>query len=119
MVTIDVSYFVDLVMFSLALGITYFVYFLSNAFKGGVMGLPFKVLTISIGLLTVSEAFSLVGVFLHVPILQAIQEGLDIGFFLFALLGFYKLYAFWRFDFIGQIQNASLAQSPEIIQSEA
>jgi hypothetical protein len=112
------SYFFDLIMFSLALGVTYFVYYLCKAFKGGVMGLPFKVLTVSIGLLTVSQALSLVGFFSQIQDLQIIQEGIEIGFLLFALLGFYKLYAFWRFDFIGQIQNTvSRAETPEITQS--
>jgi hypothetical protein len=107
-------------MFSLALGVTYFVYFLCKAFKGGVMGFPFKVLTISMGLLTLSETCSLIGFFLHLPELQVIEESLGIGFLLFALLGFYKLYAFWRFDFIGQIQStAAFAQPPKINQSEA
>jgi hypothetical protein len=110
---IDFSYFFDLVMFSLALGAAYFVYYLSKAFKGGVMGLPFKVLTMSLGLLTASETCSLAGFFLRLPNLFLIQESLDIGFLIFALFGFYKLYAFWRFDFIGQVQtldSSSLAQ---------
>jgi hypothetical protein len=96
-------------MFSLALGVTYFVNFLGNAFKGGVMGFPFKVLTLSIGLLTVSQMLSMVSIFLYSPDLLVIQQVFEIGFLIFALFGFYKLYAFWRFDFVGQIQNLNSA----------
>lgn len=111
MIELNYSYFVDLVEFSLSLGVTYFVYYLCKAFKGGVMGFPFKVLTVSMALLTASVTFSLMGFFLRIDDFQLVQESLGVGFLLFALFGFYKLYAFWRFDFIGQIQNTSLLKA--------
>jgi hypothetical protein len=99
------SYFFNLVMFSLALGVTYFVFYLYRAFKGGVMESPFKILTLSMGLLTFSLTCSLVGFFLNLGNLSLVQQSGEIAFLVLGLIGFYKLYAFWRFDFVSQIRN--------------
>jgi hypothetical protein len=95
-------------MFSLALGVTYFVYFLYKAFKGGVMETPFKILGLAMAFLTISQTSVLVEFFLNNSSLLLLQQAGEVIFLVFGLLGFYKLYAFWRFDFIGQIRQLEI-----------
>ncbi len=92
---VDVA--IDLVTFSLALGVSFFAFLIRNGFKGGIVEKPWRV----IGPAPLAYA---AGQLVHVaqdlygesPLLEAghlIFEGL---FLLMLLYGFYLIYLIWK-----------------------